>query len=226
MVGLEPKHRKDFQLERIILFSDAVFAIAITLLIIEIKVPHLEHSSDTDLFNALTTLIPKFIGFFVSFLLIGQYWITHHKLFGFVESYNGRLLWLNLLFLMSIVTMPFSSAVYSEHILLNLGFIIYCLNIMASGIINFLLWRYIGKIENNISNIGNEKELLNYFTLRSLAVPLSFFFALVVSLINPWIGKSSLALIAPIMMFISKKYSKVIAKHKKDLAEENKKKLS
>jgi len=113
MIGLEPAHKREFQLERIILFSDAVFAIAITLLVLEIKVPHVGEDTNNSLINILIGMTPKFIGFFISFLVIGQYWIVHHKLFGFVDDYNGGLLWLNLIFLMSIVLMPFSTALYS-----------------------------------------------------------------------------------------------------------------
>ena len=85
MIGLEPEEKKEFQLERIILFSDAVFAIAITLLVLEIKVPEIEGHTDIDLLNTLLHLTPKFIGFFVSFFVIGQNWVVHHKLFCFVN---------------------------------------------------------------------------------------------------------------------------------------------
>ena len=76
--------RKEFQLERMILFSDAVFAIAITLLVIEIKIPELEkeHITDKALGEALWHLVPKFVGFIVSFALIGVYWNVHHRMFG------------------------------------------------------------------------------------------------------------------------------------------------
>ncbi|MBK9959255.1 MAG: DUF1211 domain-containing protein [Chitinophagaceae bacterium] len=96
--NLHNELRKEFQLERLILFSDAVFAIAITLLVIEIKIPELPHDSVTDkgLLIALRNLIPKFIGFLVSFLLIGQYWIVHHRLFGYVINFTDRLIWLNI----------------------------------------------------------------------------------------------------------------------------------
>jgi uncharacterized membrane protein len=108
--------RKEFQLERLILFSDAVFAIAITLLVIEIKIPDKhemqlqEGISDKAILRALGLLIPKFIGFFVSFMLIGLYWTVHHRLFGFVTAYDRKLLLLNLVFLFFIALMPFSIA--------------------------------------------------------------------------------------------------------------------
>ena len=87
--------RKEFQLERMILFSDAVFAIAITLLVIEIKIPGKEELegpvSDRSILNALGHLIPKFVGFLISFMLIGLYWTVHHRMFGFVTSYTRKL---------------------------------------------------------------------------------------------------------------------------------------
>ena len=116
---LHSELKKEFQLERLILFSDAVFAIAITLLIIEIKVPeiHKEELSELTVLQALAQLAPKFAGFLVSFLLIGQYWVMHHRMFGFVINYTERLIWLNILLLLTIVLMPFSTAFYSEYVL-------------------------------------------------------------------------------------------------------------
>src|SRR6478672_11723927 len=116
---LHSELKKEFQLERLILFSDAIFAIAITLLVIEIKVPELDRHTATDdqLAHSLGEMIPKFIGFFVSFIIIGLYWTIHHRMFGYVINYTRRMLWLNLLFLLGIVLMPFSTAFYSAYII-------------------------------------------------------------------------------------------------------------
>src|SRR5258705_1793551 len=108
--------KKEFQIERMILFSDAVFAIAITLMALELKVPVIEHDvTDNELLKALGHLIFKLGGFLISFFIIGLYWTVHHRMFSYVESYDNRLLWLNLFFLLSIVLMPFSSALYGEY---------------------------------------------------------------------------------------------------------------
>src|SRR3569833_1571675 len=84
--------KKEFQLERMILFSDAVFAIAITLLAIEIKVPAIDRHIATEamLLHSLDELIPKFIGFFISIYIIGLYWTIHHRMFGYVINYNKK----------------------------------------------------------------------------------------------------------------------------------------
>lgn len=113
---LSRKTKKEFQMERMILFSDAVFAIAITLLIIEIKIPEITHPvTEQKLLDALAFIVPKFISFIVSFFLIGLYCTIHHSIFGYVIDYTSKLLWINLLFLFGIVLMPFSTSFFSEH---------------------------------------------------------------------------------------------------------------
>lgn len=210
MNNIESKLKKEFQIERMILFSDAVFAIAITLLIIEIKPPHSGDKYDITLLNQLLNMTPKFIGFLVSFLVVGQYWITHHKLFGFVKDYNTKLLWLNLFFLLTIVFMPFSSALYSENIFVNLSFIIYSLNIVITGLFNFWLWRYVGNPKNNLSEHLDNKVLLNFYSFRAFIIPTVFLIAIPISIINPWIAKFSPILIFPLMKYARKKYSSVL----------------
>src|ERR687884_501147 len=93
---LHSELKKEFQLERMILFSDAVFAIAITLLAIDIKIPTTvkidgqlielnRHTvTDAQLLAALDEMTPRIIGFFISFFLIGLYWTIHHRMFGYV----------------------------------------------------------------------------------------------------------------------------------------------
>lgn len=214
MIGLEPAHKKKFQLERMILFSDAVFAIAITLLVLEIKVPHVSDNTDQSLLKILLSMMPKFVGFFISFFVIGQYWIVHHKLFGFVENYNGGLLWLNLIFLLSIVLMPFSTALYSENVKSTFSFVTYCGNIFASGFIAFIIWRYIGSRKRNLSELSQHKELLSYFSIRSLIISFAFGAGALISIVDPVIAKFSPVLIFPSLKFINMKYKSVIERYK------------
>ena len=82
--------------ERIVFFSDAVFAIVITLLVLEIKVPHLEKFSEQAVNASLIHLIPKFIGFLASFLIIGVMWFEHHRIFRYIKDFDAGLIWRNL----------------------------------------------------------------------------------------------------------------------------------
>ena len=104
------------QLERIVFFSDAVFAIAITLLIIEVKVPHLEHAATSrEFLNDLLKLTPNFIGYFFSFFVIGAYWVGHHRIYGMIVDWDYGLVWRNIYFLSAIAFMPFTTAFFSEY---------------------------------------------------------------------------------------------------------------
>ena len=183
--------KKEFQLERLILFSDAVFAIAITLLVIEIKIPEIHEKPVTEnaVLHKLAELIPKFVGFLVSFLLIGQYWIVHHRMFSFVINFTDRLIWLNILFLFAIALMPFSTGFYSEYVLRGVvtPVIFYTANIALLGLANFLMWRYLSNQKNNLTE-NLTPALAKYFSLRALTVPVIFVIFSFVYLYYPMIA--------------------------------------
>jgi len=169
--------KKEFQLERMILFSDAVFAIAITLLVIDIKVPEVAKQvvSDHVLLEKLDELLPKFIGFLVSFFVIAVYWVAHHRMFGFVVNYNHRLLWLNLIFLLAVVLMPFSSGFYSEYIVrrLKLPMIVYVCNIMFLATMSLVIWEYISSPRRGLSE-GITPPIKKYIRFRALVPCVAF----------------------------------------------------
>lgn len=208
--NLHNELRKEFQLERMILFSDAVFAIAITLLVIEIKIPDQEELmkhgmsgvSDAHLLYALRLLIPKFVGFLISFLLIGQYWIVHHRMFGYVINFNMRLIWLNIIFLLGIALMPFSTGFYSEFAAMPVvtPVIFYTCNIALLGIMNFLMWRYLGNPKHALTE-NLPAALARYSSLRSITVPAIFIICCYVYTVSPLIASFIPALIPFILRF-------------------------
>jgi uncharacterized membrane protein len=103
---------------RIEAFSDGVFAIAITLLVIEIGVPHLDEEPEgTTLFEALLQQWPFYLGYAISFLQIGVIWANHHNRFRFIVRSDHILLFVNILFLMCVAFIPFTTALLSEYLL-------------------------------------------------------------------------------------------------------------
>lgn len=198
---LEKELKKEFQLERMILFSDAVFAIAITLLVIEIKVPEIPKLEVTEskLLESLEHMIPKFVGFIISFFIIGLYWTIHHRMFANVVNYTKKTLWLNLWFLFAVILMPFSTAFYSEYILrlLKTPVIIYVGNIFLLGIMNYMLFRHINNPALHLTE-GADKQEVKYFAFRAIVVPSSFVLIAIAYLINP-----KYALFLPLVVAIS-----------------------
>ena len=134
--------RPDHPLERLIFFSDAVFAIAITLLIIEVHPPHLPFGSPWQAYvNALRTLWPNLFGFFVSFFVIGAFWSGHHRAFGLAGRYSEKLVGPNLQMLCAIVFMPFATAFMSANGGMLVPSVLYALTLIVTGLLNIRLVR-------------------------------------------------------------------------------------
>ena len=124
------------QLERLVFSSDAVFAIAITLLVIEVHAPDVPSLTDAELGRALLAQFSKYIGFVNSFLVIGRFWVGHHQVIGLLRATSRKLVWANLLLLMTIAFMPFPSAVFSEYVQLRVGVGFYTGWLMLIGAVN------------------------------------------------------------------------------------------
>jgi uncharacterized membrane protein len=134
---------RTLQLERLLFFSDAVFAIAITLLVIEIRLPSIDLADDAALGNALLHLIPHYIGFIVSFFVIGRFWQGHHRLMGFLTDWDDGLVRRNTLLLFTIAFLPFPTAVISEVGPSWLGVLCYAGWLAMAGIANFALVHHV-----------------------------------------------------------------------------------
>jgi uncharacterized membrane protein len=98
---------------RVEAFSDGVFAIAITLLILEIKVPH---KADGSLWRVLGEQWPSYAAYVVTFLVIGIMWVNHHTVFGYIVRVDRRVLFINLLLLMGVAALPWPAALMAEYL--------------------------------------------------------------------------------------------------------------
>lgn len=207
--------KKEFQIERMILFTDAVFAIAITLLIIEIKPPHIhEGMSANEMLNQLMDLFPLFIGFIISFFVIAIYWRSHHRLFSFIKDYDDKLIWLNFFFLFTIILMPFSSAYYSEQTNYSLPFYFYCANVAATGLLNYALLAYIIKHRGRVSEGFEDLKVRQLARWRTLVVPSIFIIGALLNFCLPrenhlnMLSRFSPMLIWPAIMILNKYFGK------------------
>ncbi|HKU77259.1 MAG TPA: TMEM175 family protein [Pyrinomonadaceae bacterium] len=187
------KHETGLSFERVVFFSDAVFAIVITLLVLELKVPHLTEHSESALRHALVELFPRVIGFVVSFLIIGLMWIEHHRIFRYIEDYDGGLLWRNLLLLLCVSFVPFPTALFSENFWSRTAFILYTASFGGVATAKLLIWRHAAKA--NLLRKDVSPALERRIARRSLAVPLACALAIVLAFISIFIAPLAFMLI-------------------------------
>lgn len=106
-----------FSKSRVEAFSDGVFAIIVTLLVLEIKVPHIEnHASIPELAQALYVLLPKFISWIISFLMVCVIWVNHHRLLNQIANITHGIFWLNALLLLWCSFIPFPTALLGDYL--------------------------------------------------------------------------------------------------------------
>ena len=132
---------------RVINFSDAIFSIAMTLLVLEVGIPSLKGIANNTIWTILHSRLPSFVGLIVSFFVSAIYWVAHLRHMKFVSEVDGKLLWLNIFLMFFIVLLPFSTGFYVVGINYNGPFVFYCFNLSAIGLFNYLIINYIFKKE-------------------------------------------------------------------------------
>jgi uncharacterized membrane protein len=130
-------------ISRIEAFADGVFAIVITLLILDIRVPQVQGEPvGPQLLHELINMWPKYLAYAMSFIIVGVYWVGHHAQFRFIRHANRTLLWINILFLMCVAFVPFSAALIGEYRHEQIAVIIYGVNLIVVGACLYLHYWY------------------------------------------------------------------------------------
>jgi uncharacterized membrane protein len=192
----------DFDFERLLFFSDAVFAIAITLLIIEVRLPALpDHATDDQVRAALSTVVPEVFAYAVSFATIGLYWLAHWRRYRDIERVNEPLVGLNLLLLALVAFIPFPTAMMGEHGDLPTVVAIYAVSLSAAGIVSSLTWVYAWRA--GLVRPGISDRYARLVALRAVSVPLVMLASL---LALPFLGtagvETSWLLILPVQLIM------------------------
>jgi uncharacterized membrane protein len=143
---MSERFEPDTQLERLIFFSDAVFAIAITLLVIDIRLPEMAGQLNGPApLDVLHDLAPRFASFVLSFAVVGLYWTGHHRIFAIVRDFDGRVIVLNLLFLLFVAFIPFPTSFLGAYGDDPAGPVVYALTNAAAATVELLLWVYLAR---------------------------------------------------------------------------------
>lgn len=144
-------------LDRLGALSDGVFAFAMTLLVLDLRLPtaaavHSEH----DLWRALGTLAPSLAMYLMSFLTLGIFWNGQQTQLNYIDRGNRDLAWLHLAFLFTITVMPFSTRLLAEFIHYRTALLLYWANILAPGLLLYISWKYVSHHDMVRSDVPHE----------------------------------------------------------------------
>ena len=139
--ALTPAQQRRASPERVKAFADAVFAIIITILVLEIGVP--PNLGDSSLRGALDDLGPELGAWVISFLITGMYWVWHRDMFNLVRYVDPTVVWLNLLFLLPAALIPFAASVLGEYPGESIGLHVYGVVLSATALLRWILYRYV-----------------------------------------------------------------------------------
>ena len=133
-------------LGRIISLSDGVFAFALTLLVLGLTVPSVTGATDAQtsshLWGAIQGDWQKFLGYAFAFVMIGIWWMNHHRTFRYIERYDFVLMWLNMAVLLEVAVMPFVLQVYTAYSPTQTAVVLFAFMQTLTGVTLNVLWRY------------------------------------------------------------------------------------
>ena len=174
------------QKNRLEAFSDGVFAIIITIMVLELKIPH------TDNINDLRPLIPVFISYVLSFVYVGIYWNNHHHLFHVVERVDGKLLWANLHLLFWLSLFPFATGWMGENHFSTWPVALYGVVLLMAGISYFIMARLLIGVHGKDSKLARAygKDTKGQISILIYAV------SIFVALVYPWLSFGLYSIVA------------------------------
>jgi uncharacterized membrane protein len=157
---------------RVLAFSDAVYAIAMTLLVVGIAVPTGRLDSVHDLADALNDLTPNFVSFFISFAVIGRYWAAHHHFCSLLARIDNGLIGINLLYLAFVAFLPFPTALMGEYFENPLSVAIYAVMVAIISGLEVVLLRHAHR--HGLLRKSMPEDVFRWGVLQSTA-PVVFF---------------------------------------------------
>ena len=173
---------KNLELDRLVFFSDAIVAIAITLLALDLRMP--EGNNEHLTFRTIWEARLKFGAFFLSFLYISVFWINHHHFFSQIKKIDHNLLRYNLLWLLFIVLLPFATTLISAHFSDTAAISTYCFNTFMVTVFQNLIWDYAAARPDYLKH-PNDKKLIYRFSLDCNVAMLNALLALGIAFISP-----------------------------------------
>lgn len=169
---------------RIEMLADGVFAIVVTLLVIDIHVPQLTGPiAAIELPHSLESLIPRILSYVMSFLIVGIYWIGHHQMSHYIKRADRPFLWLNIIYLMFVAFLPFSTALLAQYTDQPIAVAIYGFNLILSGLALFCIWWYASH-KHRLIDKDLSGEFIYLVKKRILTAPLLYILAIIFAFLS------------------------------------------
>jgi len=140
-------------------------------------------------------LAPSILSYVISFLVIGTFWVAHHRNFRYIKRYDGRLLWLNLLFLLGIAFLPFPTALLGRYGNTQFAVVFYATVLVVTGLLLVGLWLY-ATAGHRLVDPDLDPRFIRYNTVRGVSASAIFLLSIGLSFIGPQVAEYSWLLVA------------------------------
>jgi uncharacterized membrane protein len=205
----EPRERT-LELDRLVNFSDAVFAIAATVLVLSISFSLQLKQPDLDrkLWHEFGDVVPQVLAYALSFFIIARNWLGHHRMFKMIRRIDGRFIALNLVVLGLIALVPFPTEVYGNYPNERPALIVYCVAISAPSIASAVMFRYAAQ-GNRLIDPSTPPEWLTHSLLRSLTIPAVFLSSIPLSFVAVGLAQFWWIWMIPLRIYFTRRYGKI-----------------
>lgn len=177
--------------DRVLNFSDAIFAFAATLLVLKIDLPTIPPELiDANLGTEILRLWPQYFANLITFFVIGYYWLTHHAIFNMIKRFNQTLFWLNIVFLVFISFLPFPVDLFGDFSNSHSVVVFYSSALALAGYLLTILWLYASH-GNRLVAKTLSKRRIEFYTIKILIAPLVFTLSIPVAFVDLSLAKLS-----------------------------------
>src|SRR5216684_3876694 len=171
--------------ERITAFSDGVFSIAITLLVLNLRVPTvLPSESPGNVLDQLRTQWPNLLSYILSFVIIGIYWIAHHNMFHYIKRSDRPFLWINILLLMCVAFIPFPAGLLGQYSGQRISLITYASSLILTNLMLSLLWWY-ATSNHRLVDQDIDPHFVRTVNRRNMTAPVVYLVSIGLSFLSP-----------------------------------------
>lgn len=199
-----------FPTERVKTLVDGIFAIAMTLLVLEIRLPIIspEHST-AEIAQALWELIPEFRGYFISFIILGIFWVGHHNFFHFVRKVDRPMPWFTIFFLMLISLIPFSASLVGKYGGEPIAVAIYGIQLVIIGISIYLGWVYATR-HHHLVDHSLPPAVVRSIKKHILLAPIAYAIAVILALANFSILSLAIFVVVPLYYILPNRLDRLL----------------